>query len=71
MTKEKQNETLEIKRIMDNKIVSYKAIKQVKKSGNSGAVTIPKELIGKLVNIELIEKENESHNKLNNTRQTK
>ncbi len=42
---------LEIKKTTDGKITFYKAIKVVKKMGNSGHVIIPKELIGKEVRI--------------------
>ncbi|HDY68265.1 MAG TPA: DUF2080 family transposase-associated protein [Candidatus Aminicenantes bacterium] len=42
---------LEIKKTTDGKIVFYKAIKVVKKMGNSGHVIIPKELIGKEIQI--------------------
>lgn len=38
----------------DNKLVEYSAIKKVVKAGTGGGVTLPKELIGKMVRIEMI-----------------
>lgn len=42
---------LEIKQTRKGKITFYKASKIVKKMGNGGHVTIPKELIGKEITI--------------------
>ena len=42
---------IEIKKTTDGKITFYKAIKVVKKMGNSGHVIIPKELIGEEIRI--------------------
>ena len=42
---------IEIKKTTNGKLVFYKAIKVVKKMGNSGHVIIPKELIGEEVKI--------------------
>ena len=44
-------ENLEIKQTRKGKIKFYKAFKIVKKMGNGGHVTIPKELIGKEITI--------------------
>ncbi|MCP6727639.1 MAG: DUF2080 family transposase-associated protein [Patescibacteria group bacterium] len=44
---------IEIKRVTNGKITLYRAIKTVKKSGNSGHVIVPREIIGKMVRITL------------------
>ncbi|HEA64594.1 MAG TPA: DUF2080 family transposase-associated protein [Candidatus Aminicenantes bacterium] len=51
---------LEIKKTTNGKITFFKAVKVVKKMGNSGHVIIPKELIGKKVRIILEENQNGS-----------
>ena len=41
---------------VDGKITKYKVYKKVVKSGNGGGVSLPKELVGKIVYIEYQEK---------------
>ena len=48
----KKEQKFELKQTTDGKIVFYKAIKVVKRIGNSGHVVLPKELIEKEVRIE-------------------
>ncbi len=47
----KREQKFELKQTTDGKLVFYKAIKVVKMIGNSGHVVLPKELIGKEVQI--------------------
>lgn len=44
-------EELEIKQYLNGKLVKLKMRKKVRKSGHGGAVGLPKELIGKFVDI--------------------
>jgi len=46
-----QNKDLIIKQ--DGKITKYKCHKKIKKNGNAGGIILPKELIGKIVYVEL------------------
>ena len=48
-----KKDNLEIKK--DGKLIKYKVVKTVTKSGTGGSVTLPKELIGKEVYIEYVE----------------
>ncbi len=47
----KKEQKFELKQTTDGKLVFYKSIKVVKRIGNSGHVVLPKELIGKEVQI--------------------
>ena len=47
----KKEQKFELKQTTDEKLVFYKAIKEVKRVGNSGHVVLPKEMIGREVKI--------------------
>ena len=42
------------------KITKYKCYKKVVNSGGSGAITLPKQLVGKIIYIEYVEDKNEN-----------
>lgn len=47
-----KNQDLIIKK--DNEIIKYKSYKKVTKSGGSGAITLPRQLLGKIVYVEYV-----------------